>query len=169
MKHALSSFRNKFYSTLTLSKLIYLDKYTALQYVSVENKLLFLSLFDKFLDVISWDSKLLTLLSDNNVNNSVVLEDLMSDDILVSNGILAQTLFDANKAISMDVFGYGAITNFVFHMYSLTAYNNSILINDSNPAFFTFLRLYNFYNMDMFKTSFLFFENVRHSTKLEII
>jgi hypothetical protein len=53
LQKALLNFSNKFYSALNVSKIIYLDNLTFLNYVSSVNAGLFSGLFDKFLINIS--------------------------------------------------------------------------------------------------------------------
>lgn len=65
-----------------------------------------------------------------------------------------------NEARAIDV---------IFKMYSYHVYNHAEFINDTLKSYFSSYDLYKFYNIDMYRTSFLFFANVRHSTKLEIV
>jgi hypothetical protein len=100
------------------------------------------------------------------VNSNFFLEDLVSEDLsILSNDTGLNSRYSVNSGVE----GFGAVTNLVFNQYYNLLYKNPELINDSKPFYYSFSNFYKFYNVDMFKTSFLFFENVRHSTKLEIV
>lgn len=53
IQKAILNFSNKFYNSLTISKVLYLDNVTVFQYLSTNFTPVFLSLFDKFLADIS--------------------------------------------------------------------------------------------------------------------
>ncbi len=168
LQKALLNFSNKFYSALNVSKIIYLDNLTFLNYVSSVNAGLFSGLFDKFLINISWDSSILVSSEKlNNIfNSNFSLEDLVSEDLSI---LLNNTNLNSKYSVNGGIDGFGAVTNLVFNQYYQSLYRNPELIDDSKPYYYSFSNFYKFYNVDIYKTSFLFFENVRHSTKLEIV
>lgn len=168
VQKALTNFNNNFYKFLDVSKIMYLDNATTLSYVSSSNVSLFSSLFDKFLKDISWNSS--SFVSSDKLNKLVssnfLLEDLISEDLdILSNN----TNLNSKYSVSAGIDGFGVVTNWVFTQYYNSLYKNPELIDDSKSYYYSFSNFYKFYNVDMFRTSFLFFENVRHSTKLEIV
>jgi len=94
----------------------------------------------------------------------------VSEDLLLLNGPSASILSNANNSFdSLSLNLFGNISGSIFSTYYSMTYNNPDLINDPKPYYYSFSNLYKFYSVDIFRTSFLFFENVRHSTKLEIV
>lgn len=69
---------------------------------------------------------------------------------------------------SNNAYNFGLTTGFVFNQLHNSMFKNPEFFGESN-YYYTFLTFYKFYNIDIFRSSFLFFENVRHSTKLEIV
>lgn len=109
-------------------------------------------------------------LLNNKLRSNFQLENLVSEDFLLLNGTQGITLSNVNNSfdnLSLNLFGN--VTGSIFKTYYNLNYNNHYLINDTTPYFYSFSNLYKFYSVDIFRTSFLFFENVRHSTKLEIV
>jgi len=79
------------------------------------------------------------------------------------------TIVNAKNITGKDVSGVGVVTNLIFSQFYNASFRNPDLINDTKNYYYSFYNLYKFYSIDIFRTSFLFFENVRHSTKLEIV
>lgn len=86
----------------------------------------------------------------------------MNDNV----GFMFQNL---NKTSNISAYNVGVVTALVFRQYYNMVYKNPELFEDNNRYYFSFFDLYKFYGVDMYRASFLFFENVRHSTKLEIV
>lgn len=171
IQKAIMNFSNSFYTYLSVSKVLYLDNVTGFQFIGNTSELFFVSLFDKFLSDISWDIN--SLISQDTLNTKLrsnfSMENLVSEDLLL-NGEFATILFNVNNSfnnISLNLFGN--VAGLIFKSYYNLSYKNPELVNDSKSYYYSFSNLYKFYSVDIYRTSFLFFENVRHSTKLEIV
>lgn len=174
VQQALLNFSNNFYNYLDVSKIVYLENITVKQYVSSTNDFSFINLFVKFLAEIEWDVN--DIVSSDKLNSiyssKLSLENIVSEDVMLLNGNVADTLLNSKYSVSLDsskLLNYGTITNLLFKYYYNSVYKNPELVDDSQSYYYSFSKLYNFYSVDIFRTSFLFFENVRHSTKLEIV
>lgn len=109
----------------------------------------------------------------NKVNN-IYYKLFLSENLVLERTLLFFVVDDSfsfiiNNLDVKEVRNNGISTAFIFNNFFNVSKKYPQFFSENNDFFYSFLNLYKFYNIDIFRSSFLFFENVRHSTKLEIV
>ena len=163
---------DKYYYYFDLSKLAFIGNSVSSFLLKSPRTNVLINYYNNFVNVIQWNSNL--LLSYNKFNtfysSLFYYENLSVETSLMFFLIEDNFLFSTHNTVkkSNNSYDNGLFTGFLFNQLSKSSFQHSDFYNDS-VHYYTFLTFYKFYNVDIYRSSFLFFENVRHSTKLEII
>lgn len=161
---------NMYYYYVDFFKVVVLGKNISLFLYNNNNEVFMHKYLYSFITVIQWEIDLmLSLNSLNKIYNSIYFyKDLSIENSLMFFVMENKLSYIIDNVINKDLNKYGLVTSFIFNKFYKLSHNHSQLLNN-NSYFYSTFNFYKFYNVDMYRVSFLFFENVRHSTKLEIL